>query len=66
MLCSLATRLSPEDLQTINALEKELGTPLLAYSCRAELKPASIGPEQVEKIQAVENRLGLVLVAVQG
>jgi hypothetical protein len=64
MLCSLATKLGPQDLQAINALEKELATPLLAFACH-DLKPAAVQPEQLAKIQALENRLGVSLVAVQ-
>ncbi len=64
MLCSLATKLNPEDLQAINALEKELAMPLLAFACH-DIKPAVVSPEQLGKIQALENRLGVSLVAVQ-
>ena len=66
MLCSLSTKLASEDLAAINTLESELGTPLLAYSCRAELKPANVSTEQLAKIQALESKLGLSLVAVKG
>ena len=65
MLCSLSTKLAPEDLQAITALEKELATPLLAFSCH-DLKPAEVKAEQLTKIQALENRLGISLVAVKG
>lgn len=64
MLCSLATKLGPEDLQAITALEKELATPLLAFTCH-DLQPAPVNPDQLARIQALENRLGLSLVAVQ-
>jgi hypothetical protein len=66
MLCSLSTKLGSEDLAAINALENELGTPLLAFSCRADLKPAEVSAVQLAKIQALEGRLGLSLVAVRG
>jgi hypothetical protein len=66
MLCSISTKLGSEDLKAINALESELGTPLLAFSCRAELKPAAVSGDQLAKIQALESKLGLSLVAVQG
>ncbi len=66
MLCSLSTKLGSDDLQAINALENELGTPLLAFSCRADLKPADVTGDQLAKIQALENKLGLSLVAVRG
>jgi hypothetical protein len=65
MLCSLSTKLESEDLQAINALESELGIPLLAFSCRADLKPAEVTADQLSKIQALESKLGLSLVAVK-
>lgn len=65
MLCSLSTKLGTDDLQAINALEKELATPLLAFSCH-DLKPADVKAEQLAKIQALEKRLGMSLVAVKG
>jgi hypothetical protein len=66
MLCSLSTKLGSEDLMAINALEKELGTPLLAFSCRSDLKPADVSGDQLAKIKALEGKLGLSLVAVRG
>jgi hypothetical protein len=66
MLCSLSTKLGSDDLAAINALESELGTPLLAFSCRADLKPAAVSADQLAKIQALEGKLGLSLVAVKG
>jgi hypothetical protein len=65
MLCSLSTKLGSEDLKAINALENELGIPILAFSCRAELKPAEVTADQLIKIQALESKLGLSLVAVK-
>jgi hypothetical protein len=66
MLCSLSTKLTSEDLQAINALESELGTPLLAFSCRTDINPADLTTEQLAKVQALENKMGLSLVAVRG
>jgi len=66
MLCSLSTKLSSQDLEAINALEKEMGTPILAFSCRKELGFAEVNTEQLAKIQALEDKLGLSLVAVRG
>ena len=66
MLCSLSTKLGSEDLKAINTLESELGTPILAFSCRADLNPADVSTEQLAKIQALENKLGLSLLAVRG
>ncbi|AEB08473.1 hypothetical protein [Desulfobacca acetoxidans] len=64
MLCSLSTKLGPEELQAINTLEQELATPLLAFSCH-DLKPAEMSSAQLSQIQALENRLGISLVAVK-
>jgi hypothetical protein len=66
MLCSISTKLGSADLEAIGALEKELGTPLLAFSCRSELKPADVASNKLAKIQALESKLGLSLVAVRG
>ena len=66
MLCSLSTKLGSDDLKAINALESELGTPILAFSCRQDLGFAEVTTEQLAKIQALENKLGLSLVAVRG
>jgi hypothetical protein len=66
MLCSLSTKLGSEDLTAISALEKELGTPLIAFSCRSDLKPAEVTGDQLAKIKALEGKLGLSLVAVRG
>ena len=66
MLCSLSTKLSSDDLQAINALESELGTPILAFSCRGDIKPADVSTDNLAKIQALENKLGLSLLAVRG
>ncbi len=64
MLCSLSTKLGPDTLQAISALEKELATSLLAFSCN-QIRTAEISPEQLTKIQALENQLGISLVAVK-
>jgi hypothetical protein len=66
MLCSLSTKLGSDDLKAIMALENELGTPLLAFSCRSDLKPADVSGDQLAKIKALEGKLGLSLVAVKG
>jgi hypothetical protein len=66
MLCSLSTKLGSEDLTAISALEKELGTPLLAFSCSSDLKFADVTGDQLAKIKALEGKLGLSLVAVRG
>ena len=65
MLCSMSTKLGSKDLQAITDLEKELGIPLLAYSCH-DFEPAQVQADQLAKIQALESQLGLSLVAVRG
>ena len=64
MLCSIATRLSESELGEITSLEKDLGTPVLAFACHA-LDPAELSPETIERIKALESRLGVALVAVR-
>lgn len=63
MMCNLSS-LKTDQLSKINDLEKELGTPLLAFSCR-DLKPANVSEEQLNKIKALETHLGMSLVAVR-
>lgn len=65
MLCSLATKLDQTQLDQIGALEKDLGTPLLAFVCH-DAEPAAIGDDQVARIRRVEDELGVSLVAVKG
>ncbi|MFA4966256.1 MAG: hypothetical protein WC709_11585 [Thermoleophilia bacterium] len=64
MLCSLTTKLGQDDLGQIEALEKELGVPVLAFSCHAA-DPAAIGEAQVARLRELESRLGVSLVAVK-
>jgi len=62
MLCSLS-QLKENDLAQIRTLEKEIGQPILAFSCR-ETSPASLDADRLEKVQALEKQLGVALVAV--
>jgi hypothetical protein len=64
MLCSLSTKLSETQMGGITALEKELGYPLLAFSCHP-VAPAAITAEQLTKIQELETKLDVSLVAVE-
>ena len=64
MLSSLST-LSEKDLQEIHELEKQINSPLLAFSCR-DTKVANLSKEQLMKIQELEKKLGVSLVAVSG
>ncbi len=63
MLCSLSTKLGDQEMSAIKTLEKEVGHPLLAFSCHA-LQPAAVNADQLAKIQALESKLGISLVAV--
>ncbi len=65
MLCSLATKLDHDQLTEIEALEKELGVPILAFACH-QVDPAAIDGDQVGKLAKLENELGVALVAVNG
>ena len=64
MLCSLSN-LKEQDIEQIQAAEKDLGVTLLAFSCQ-DMSPASLEADKLEKIQALESKLGLALVAVAG
>jgi hypothetical protein len=63
MLCSISAHLSSEALSSIQDLERELGTPLLAFSCRST-EPAAVSDEQLAQIRELESRLGVSLIAV--
>ena len=63
MLCSFST-LDNTNLEAVQALEKELGTMLLSFSCH-DIEPAVIDDEALSKIGELEKKLGLVLVAVK-
>ena len=63
MLCSLTTRLGDDQLAQIDALEKELGVTLLAFSCHS-LDAASIDEDQLGRVKDLEDKLGVSLVAV--
>lgn len=54
--------LNEEQLQTLQALEKELGVYLLALVPET-LRLASLTPEQVARVQEVEEKLGVMLIA---
>lgn len=64
MICSLST-LNEKDLQEISRLEKEIHSPLLAFSCH-NTQPAQLSEDKVLKIQELEKKLGVSLVAVAG
>lgn len=62
MLCSLS-KLNDRDLQTIQALETEIGKPLLSFTCQ-DVQPASLDDAVLAKIQKLEKELSISLVAV--
>lgn len=64
MLCSLS-KLTDKDLQEIHKLEKDIHSPLLAFSCN-DAQIAELSADNLQKIQALEKKLGISLVAVGG
>ena len=52
-----------EKLNAIQALEQEIGAPLLAMS-QVDVEPARLDREKLSRIQSLEKELGVVLVAV--
>jgi hypothetical protein len=64
MLCSLATKLDQGQIQEIESLEKDLGTPVLAFACH-QMDAAPIDAAQVDRLKELEDRLGVALVAVR-
>jgi len=64
MLCSLATKLDQGQLAEISSLEKELGTPILAFACHP-MDAASIDTAKIDRLKELEDRLGVALVAVK-
>ncbi len=64
MLCSLSTGIDSKALASIQKLEKELGIPILAFSCH-KVNPANITKEQLAGVQALEKKLGVSLVAIR-
>ena len=59
------TTIDQDRLDQVQALEKELGTPLLALT-PIEADPAPVEDQDLAKIRALEEELGVVLVAVDG
>ena len=63
MLYSFAP-LEADRLKAIQALEKEVGAPLVAMTA-IDAKPVDMDAEKLAKIKELEDQLGVVLVAVQ-
>ena len=64
MLCSLATKLDQGQIQEIESLAQDLGTPILAFSCH-KTDAAPMDDAQIGRLQELESRLGVSLVAVK-
>ena len=64
MLCSLATKLDQSQIQEIETLARDVGTPILAFACH-QADAAPIDAAQVDRIKALEDKLGVALVAVK-
>ncbi len=64
MLCSLATKLDQGQIEEITSLERDIGTPILAFSCH-QMDAAQIDETQLGRLKELEDRLGVALVAVQ-
>lgn len=58
------SQLKDEDLKALQALEREIGTTLVAFSPLSFLSE-QISDEQLAKLQALETKIGVVLVAVR-
>ena len=57
MLCEIARKLEEDDLEKIQSLENDLGTTLVAFSCR------SFDAAREEKLQKIMDELGPMLQA---
>ena len=57
MLCEIARKLEGDDLEKIQTLEHDLGTTLVAFSCR------SLDAAREEKLQKIMDELGPMLQA---
>ncbi len=64
MLCSLATKLDQGQIQEIETLAQDLGTPILAFACH-QTDAADIDDAQVQRIKDLEGKLGVALVAIK-
>lgn len=62
MVYTLA-KVADDKLDAIQALEEEIGAPLLAMS-EVDVQPARLDRGKLSRIQSLEQELGVVLVAV--
>lgn len=63
ILCSFS-KAGKGELDEIQALEKELGKTLLAFSCPEMKIAGDLSEEQLKKIHDLEKKLGIVLMAL--
>ena len=61
MICTYAG-MDEKKLEVLQRAEKEMGRPLLAFSCQ-DVKPAPLSEEQLERVKALEKELGTIVVA---
>ncbi len=64
MLCSLATKLDQDQIQEIESLAEDMGTPILAFACH-EMDAAPLDAAQIDRLVELESKLGVALVAVR-
>ena len=64
MLCSLATKLDQGQIQEIETLAQDMGTPILAFACH-QMDAAPLDADQIDRIKSLEDKLGVALVAVR-
>jgi hypothetical protein len=64
MLCSLATKLDQGQIQEIETLAQDVGTPILAFACH-QMDAAPLDAAQIDRIKSLEDKLGVALVAVR-
>jgi hypothetical protein len=60
MYCEIARNLEGDRLETIEALERDLGLIIVAFSCRA------LEPEREQKLRQIMEQLGSQLLAEPG
>jgi hypothetical protein len=64
MLSSLS-KLTPQQLEEIRVLERELGKTLLSFSSY-EVVTAELAESELSRVRELEEKLGTMLVAVSG
>ena len=64
MISVLPTNLDDNQLTALQALEKELGKPLYAYS-EIDVKIATLSEAELKKVKALESKQNLHILAVR-